>query len=169
MFEKENIYTLDSKGELLVTLMSSLAQEESRSISENVTWGQRRRFAEGKINLPYKRFLGYKKGADGLPEIIPEEAEIVRYIYKSYITGCTTYAIAKDLTSRKIPTPDGKTKWKWAKDVRPALSLWHRKPLEEQQDGCPTLYPKVIVSLPKAVSTTVNGSHINMTEDTIST
>ncbi len=91
--------------------MSSLAQEESRSISENVTWGQRRRFAEGKINLPYKRFLGYKKGADGLPEIIPEEAEIVRYIYKSYITGCTTYAIAKDLTSRKIPTPGGKTKW----------------------------------------------------------
>ena len=110
-FEKENIYTLDSKGELLVTLMSSLAQEELRSISENVTWGQRRRFAEGKINLPYKRFLGYKKGVDGLPEIIPEEAEIVRYIYKSYITGCTTYAIAKDLTSRKIPTPGGKTTW----------------------------------------------------------
>ncbi len=110
-FEKENIYTLDSKGELLVTLMSSLAQEELRSISENVTWGQRRRFAEGKINLPYKRFLGYKKGVDGLPEIIPEEAEIVRYIYKSYITGCTTYAIAKDLTSRKIPTLGGKTTW----------------------------------------------------------
>lgn len=110
-FEKENIYTLDSKGELLVTLMSSLAQEESRSISENVTWGQRRRFAEGKINLPYKRFLGFKKGADGLPEIIPEEAEIVRYIYRSYMTGCTTYAIAKDLTFRKIPTPGGKTQW----------------------------------------------------------
>lgn len=56
-FEKENIYTLDFKGELLVTLMSSLAQEESCSISENVTWGQRRRFAEGKINLPYKHSL----------------------------------------------------------------------------------------------------------------
>ena len=110
-FEKENIYTLDSKGELLVTLMSSLAQEESRSISENVTWGQRRRFAEGKINLPYKHFLGYRKGADGLPEIVPEEAEIVRYIYKSYMTGSTTNAIAKDLTTRKIPTPCGKTQW----------------------------------------------------------
>ena len=61
-FEKENIYTLDSKGELLITIMSSLAQEESRSISENVTWGQRKRFADGKVSLPYKQFLGYEKG-----------------------------------------------------------------------------------------------------------
>ena len=65
VFEKENIYTLDSKGELLITIMSSLAQEESRSISENVTWGHRKRFADGKVSLPYKRFLGYRKGADG--------------------------------------------------------------------------------------------------------
>ena len=57
-FEKENIYTLDSKGELLITIMSSLAQEESRSISENVTWGQRKRFADGKVTLPYKNFQG---------------------------------------------------------------------------------------------------------------
>lgn len=68
-FEKENIYTLDSKGELLITIMSSLAQEESRSISENVTWGQRKRFADGKVSLPYSHFLGYRKGVDGLPEI----------------------------------------------------------------------------------------------------
>ena len=73
-FEKENIYTLDSKGELLITFMSSLAQEESRSISENVTWGQRKRFADGKVSLPYKHFLGYKRGENGLPEIVPEEA-----------------------------------------------------------------------------------------------
>ena len=58
-FQKENIYTLDSKGELLITIMSSLAQEESRSISENVTWGQRKRFADGKVSMPYKQFLGY--------------------------------------------------------------------------------------------------------------
>ena len=50
-FEKENIWTLDSKGELLITIMSSLAQEESRSISENVTWGQRKRFADGKVTI----------------------------------------------------------------------------------------------------------------------
>ena len=73
-FEKENIYTFDGKGELLLTIMSSLAQEESRSISENVTWGQRKRFADGKVNLPYKQFLGYRKGADGFPEVVPEEA-----------------------------------------------------------------------------------------------
>lgn len=54
-FEKENIYTFDSKGELLITIMSSLAQEESRSISENVTWGQRKRFADGKVSMPYKQ------------------------------------------------------------------------------------------------------------------
>ena len=69
-FEKEGIYTFDSKGELLITIMSSLAQEESRSISENVT-------------MPYSSFLGYRKGADGLPEIVPEEASIVRQIYSS--------------------------------------------------------------------------------------
>lgn len=58
--------------------MSSLAKEESRSISENVTWGQRKRFSDGKVSIPYGQFLGYRKGADGLPEIVPEEAEIVR-------------------------------------------------------------------------------------------
>jgi site-specific recombinase len=64
-FEKENIWTLDSKGELLITIMSSLAQEESRSISENVTWGHRKHFAEGKVQVPYASLLGYKKGPNG--------------------------------------------------------------------------------------------------------
>jgi len=110
-FEKENIYTLDSKGELLITIMSSLAQEESRSISENVTWGQRKRFADGKVSLPYKHFLGYKKGDDGLPEIVPEEAEIIRFIYKSYMEGQTTYSISKALMNRNVLSPCGKKKW----------------------------------------------------------
>jgi site-specific DNA recombinase len=60
-FEKENIFTFDGKGELLITIMSSLAQEESRSISENVTWGKRKSAADGKISLPYRNFLGYEK------------------------------------------------------------------------------------------------------------
>mgnify|MGYP000797781476 CR=1 FL=1 len=110
-FEKEGIYTLDSKGELLITIMSSLAQEESRSISENVTWGQRKRFADGKVSLPYAHFLGYRKGADGLPEIVPEEAETVRYIYQRFIDGLTPYKIANELTAQGIPTPCGKEKW----------------------------------------------------------
>ncbi len=110
-FQKENIYTLDSKGELLITIMSSLAQEESRSISENVTWGQRKRFADGKVSLPYRQFLGYRKGADGLPEIVPEQAAIVRRIYKSFMQGKTAGAIARELTADGIPTPGGKVKW----------------------------------------------------------
>ena len=113
-FEKENIWTLDSKGELLITIMSSLAQEESRSISENVTWGQRKRFADGKVNMPYKQFLGYRKGADGLPEIVPEEAEIVRMIYRLYTEGQPSNAIASQLTAMGIPTPGGKTIWQRA-------------------------------------------------------
>lgn len=110
-FQKENIYTLDSKGELLITIMSSLAQEESRSISENVTWGQRKRFADGKVSMPYRHFLGYRKGADGLPEIVPEEAELVQRIYRLFMQGKTAHAIGKILTADGIPTPAGKVKW----------------------------------------------------------
>ena len=110
-FQKENIYTLDSKGELLITIMSSLAQEESRSISENVTWGRRKQFADGKVSLPYRAFLGYRKGADGLPEIVPEEAEIIKRIYSMFMQGKTSCAIAKVLTADGIPTPSGKQKW----------------------------------------------------------
>lgn len=73
--------------------MSSLAQEESRSISQNVTWGQRKRFADGKVSLPYKHFLGYEKGEDGIPKIVPEQAEIVRTIYRQYMLGKSITAI----------------------------------------------------------------------------
>ena len=111
-FQKENIYTLDSKGELLITIMSSLAQEESRSISENVTWGKRKRFADGKVSLAYSSFLGYRKGEDGQMEIVPEEAETVRLIYRLFMEGQTPYAIAKYLTDKNIPTPTGKETWR---------------------------------------------------------
>ena len=74
--EKENIYTFDGKGELLLTIMSSLAQEENRSISENVTWGQRKRFADGRVSFAYKSFLGYDRGENKCdpPVINPEQA-----------------------------------------------------------------------------------------------
>lgn len=109
--EKENIHTLDSKGELLITIMSSLAQEESRSISENVTWGQRKRFADGKVSIPYGQFLGYKKGENDLPEIVEKEAEVVRTIYKQFLEGKTSKGIADYLTENKMPTASGKNKW----------------------------------------------------------
>ncbi len=110
-FEKENIYTMDSKGELLITIMSSLAQEESRSISENVTWGHRKRFADGKLMLPYGRFLGYEKGEDGLPQIVEKEAVVVRLIYKLFLEGKTPTGIARHLTAEGILTPSGKDIW----------------------------------------------------------
>lgn len=110
-FEKENIYTLDAKGEVLITIMSSLAQEESRSISENVTWGKKKSMQDGKISLPYKKFLGYKKGKNDLPEIVEEEAEIVRQIYRLYLEGKTIRNIAQYLTEQGIPTPGGKKQW----------------------------------------------------------
>ena len=110
-FEKEQIFTFDGKGELLLTIMSSLAQEESRSISENVTWGQRKRFADGKVSMPYKHFLGYEKGPDGLPKIVPEQAETVRHIYDLFMSGLTTFMVAKQLTAEGIPTPSGKATW----------------------------------------------------------
>jgi DNA invertase Pin-like site-specific DNA recombinase len=110
-FEKENIWTFDGKGELLITIMSSLAQEESRSISENCTWGQRKRFADGKVTVPFKRFLGYDRGPNG--ELIPneKEAEIVKRIYRMFLQGMTYNGIAKQLTSDGVKTPGGKDKW----------------------------------------------------------
>ena len=110
-FEKENIYTFDGKGELMLTIMSSLAQEESRSISENVTWGIRKGFADGKVPMPYSSFLGYRKGDNGLPEIVPEEAEVVRTIYMRYLNGFTPHQIARSLTEKHIPTPRGREIW----------------------------------------------------------
>lgn len=110
-FEKENIWTFDGKGELLITIMSSLAQEESRSISENCTWGQRKRFADGKVTVPFNRFLGYDRGPDG--ELIPneKEAETVKRIYRMFLQGMTYNGIAKQLTADGIKTPGGKDKW----------------------------------------------------------
>ncbi len=110
-FEKENIWTFDSKGELLLTIMSSLAQEESRSISENVTWGQRKRFADGKVTVPFKRFLGYDRGEDGNLVVNEEQAAVVRRIYGMFLQGRSPYAIAKTLTEEEIPTPGGKENW----------------------------------------------------------
>lgn len=110
-FEKESIWSFDGKGKLLLTIMSSLAQEESRSISDNVTWGQRKRFADGKVSMAFGQFLGYRKGDDGEPEIVLEEAEIVRSIYKMFIDGKTANFIAKKLTKKGIPTPGGKEVW----------------------------------------------------------
>ncbi len=110
-FEKENIWTFDCKGELLLTIMTSLAQEESRSISENCTWGQRKRFADGKVTVPFGRFLGYDRGSNGELIINEEQTKIVRKIYGYFLQGRSPYQIAKLLTEQHAPTPSGNGKW----------------------------------------------------------
>lgn len=110
-FEKENIWTLDSKGELLITIMSSLAQEEARSISENCTWGQRKRFADGKVTVPFGRFLGYDRGEDGNLIINTQEAKTIRKIYRYFLEGKSPFKIAKDLTTEGALTPEKKKTW----------------------------------------------------------
>ena len=110
-FEKEGIWTLDSAGELLLTVLSSISQEEARSISENTKWGQRKRFADGKARVPYKHFLGYDRGEDGNLVINPEQAKVVKLIYKLFLTGLSYAAIAKELMKLGIKSPAGKDKW----------------------------------------------------------
>lgn len=110
-FEKENIWTFDSKGELLLTIMSSLAQEESRSISENCTWGQRKRFADGKVTVLFKRFLGYDMGSDHNLVVNPEQAKLVKRIYGMFLQSQSPFQIARTLTEEGIPSPGGKDHW----------------------------------------------------------
>lgn len=110
-FEKENIRTFDSKGELLITIMSSLAQEESRSISENCKWGQRKRFADGKVSVPYAHFLGYDKGENGVMVVNEEEAAVVRRIFALYLSGLTPHSIAKQMMKEGAKAPGGQARW----------------------------------------------------------
>ena len=111
-FQKEDINTLDSKGEFMLTLMSSFAEEESRSISDNVTWGKRKQFADGFYTVPFAHFLGYDRGAEKCEFVINEhEARIVRFIYMLALEYYSPNSIAKLLMELEIPSPSGKTMW----------------------------------------------------------
>lgn len=110
-FEKEGIWTFDSKGEVMLTILSSLSQEESRSISENVRWGHKKKFSDGKFSMPYSSFLGYDKGPDGSLVINEDQAVIVRRIFKLYLQGYSPKCIAETLTAEGIKTVRGKDKW----------------------------------------------------------
>ena len=110
-FEKEQIWTFQNSGEILLTLLVSMSQEESRSISENVLWGVRKKMSDGKFSMSYSTFLGYDKGEDGTLVINEEQAVVIRKIYKLYLEGLSTHTIAKILTEEGIKTPKGKDKW----------------------------------------------------------
>ena len=104
VFEKENINTLETDTEMMLTIMSCFAQAESESISKNVSWGIRQSFKSGNVPMQYARLLGYRKGADGTAEIVPEEAEIVKEIYRLYLDGMSLNMIANRLNEKGLTT-----------------------------------------------------------------
>ena len=110
-FEKENINTMDARGEVLITIMASLAQQESQSISQNVRMGIQYQFQQGKVRLNHSWFLGYTKDSEGNLVIVPEEAEIVKRVYSEFLAGKSPRRIALDLEADHILTGAGKEKW----------------------------------------------------------
>ena len=110
-FEKENINTLTESSEFLITLFSGFAQAESESLSKNVAWGKAKSAEAGKVTFQYKKMLGYRRGADGQPEIVPEEAEVIKRIYHRYLDGCTLGQIKRELDADKVPTAQGVDSW----------------------------------------------------------
>lgn len=107
-FEKENINTLDMDSEMLITLLGAFAQAESESISRNVAWGKRQAMREGKVSYHYKNFYGYRKGADGKPEIVEEQAEVYRRIVKQLLDGYSLRNIRDKLIADGVPYLEGK-------------------------------------------------------------
>ncbi len=110
-FEKENINTVLQQSEFIITLYSGFAQAESESISANVRWGKRKSMQDGKVIFRYDRLLGYRKGEDGKPEVVPEEAATIRRIYKSYLAGYSLKRIRDELEADDIPTALGVHGW----------------------------------------------------------
>ena len=113
IFEKENVNTLTEYSEFLITLFSGFAQAESESLSKNVKWGKQKSAEAGNVTFQYKKLLGYRRGEDGKPEIVPEEAETVRRIFRRYLEGASLGDIKKELEVDGIPTSEGVKGWSY--------------------------------------------------------
>ncbi len=111
IFEKENMNTLEIDSEILITMLGAFAQSESESISANVRWGIRQAMKEGKATIQYKYLYGYRKGNDGKPEIIPEQADVVRKIYDLFLSGTPVRGIQEYLNTSAVPNINGEPKW----------------------------------------------------------
>lgn len=119
-FEKESINTMDAKGEVLLTIMASLAQQESQSLSQNVKMGLQFRYQNGQVQVNHNHFLGYTKDREGNLVIDPEQAEVVKRIYREYLEGSSMDKIAKGLEKDGILTGAGKKKW-WTSTINKIL------------------------------------------------
>ena len=119
-FEKESINTMDAKGEVLITIMASFAQQESESLSKNVKLGLQFRYQNGQVQVNHNHFLGYTKDDEGNLIIDPEQAEVVKRIYREYLEGYSMDKIAKGLEADGILTGAGKTKW-WSSTINKIL------------------------------------------------
>ena len=111
IFEEQNINSIYPESEFLITLHGAFAQAESESTSSRVRWGKRQAMKSGHVTMQYKQLLGYEKGPDGKPRIVPEQAEAVRFIYDRYLAGDSIQEIKAALEGREIPTVSGKKEW----------------------------------------------------------
>ena len=111
IFEKENINTLETDTELIITFMSAFAQSESESISANVRWGKRQAMKEGKASVNFKKLYGYYLDDEGNPQVNSDQAEAIRSIYDQYLQGASLRMIKLSLEGKAVPNPAGGTKW----------------------------------------------------------
>ena len=121
-FEEQGIHSIEKGSEFYITVYGSIAQSESENISANVRWGKEQSAREGNVSFHYKNFLGYRKGDDGNPEIVPEEAEIIRYIYERFLAGDSHQTIINNLQNKKILTPGGKERWTYGTLIEQRLT-----------------------------------------------
>ena len=110
-FEEQGIHSTQPGAEFYITIYGSIAQSESENISANVKWGKAQSAKEGRVSFHYKRFLGYRKGEDGKPEIDPEQAPIVKMIYERFLAGDSIEGIIAKLHEMGIPSPSGNATW----------------------------------------------------------
>lgn len=110
-FEEQGIHSINPGAEFYITIYGSIAQSESENISANVKFGKAQSAKEGKAAFHYKNTLGYKKGKDGKPEIIPEDAETIKMIYEMFLNGYSMIQISQYLEDKGISSPTGKQKW----------------------------------------------------------
>lgn len=110
-FEEQGLHSKDAGAEFYITIYGSIAQSKAENISANVRWGKQQSAKEGKVAFSYNSFLGYKKGTDGKPEIVEDEAKIIRVIFDKYIEGDSVRKIADCLNNNQIKTPTGKSVW----------------------------------------------------------